>query len=243
MATGSFADYFGVATSIAIGLLFFLHGARLSTDVVIAGILHWRLHLVIPLTTFVVFRLLGMALGLIPDSILPQPLYLGILFLCVLPSTVQSSIAFMSMAASQADPNTRTHRLKIAVDQAPEVFRLGAGERRKPLRFAPQQFGRPVPALATASYLLAAGRQDFHLDVRMQTRKLSEVAHQQVRREGRRQCHPQESAYALIAPRACTSAPAPFGPDDGTVAPWVVVAALPFAPEIVVPTVRNFARV
>lgn len=97
-ATGSFADYFGVATSFAIGLLFFLHGARLSTDVVIAGILHWRLHLVILLTTFTVFPVLGMALGLIPDSILPRPLYLGVLFLCVLPSTVQSSIAFTSMA-------------------------------------------------------------------------------------------------------------------------------------------------
>jgi hypothetical protein len=35
---------------------------------------------------------------------------------------------------------------------------------------------------------------------------------------------------------------APFGPDDGTVAPWVVVASLPFAPEIVVPTVRIFGR-
>ncbi len=34
---------------------------------------------------------------------------------------------------------------------------------------------------------------------------------------------------------------APFGPDDGTVAPWVVVASLPFAPEIVIPTVRRFA--
>jgi hypothetical protein len=33
---------------------------------------------------------------------------------------------------------------------------------------------------------------------------------------------------------------APFGPDDGTVAPWVVVASLPFAPEIVVPTVCHF---
>lgn len=97
-ATGSFADYFGIATSIAIGLLFFLHGARLSTDVVIAGMLHWRLHLVILLTTFGVFPLAGMTLGLIPDSVLPQPLYLGILFLCVLPSTVQSSIAFTSMA-------------------------------------------------------------------------------------------------------------------------------------------------
>ena len=35
---------------------------------------------------------------------------------------------------------------------------------------------------------------------------------------------------------------APFGPDDGTVAPWVVVASLPFAPEIVIPTVRHFAQ-
>jgi hypothetical protein len=34
---------------------------------------------------------------------------------------------------------------------------------------------------------------------------------------------------------------APFGPDDGTVAPWVVVASLPFAPEIVVPTARHMA--
>jgi hypothetical protein len=35
---------------------------------------------------------------------------------------------------------------------------------------------------------------------------------------------------------------APFGPDDGTVAPWVVIASLPFAPEIVIPTVRHFAE-
>ena len=34
---------------------------------------------------------------------------------------------------------------------------------------------------------------------------------------------------------------APYGPDDGTVAPWVVVASLPFAPEIVIPTVRHLA--
>ena len=33
---------------------------------------------------------------------------------------------------------------------------------------------------------------------------------------------------------------APYGPDDGTVAPWAVVASLPFAPEIVLPTIRNF---
>ena len=35
---------------------------------------------------------------------------------------------------------------------------------------------------------------------------------------------------------------APYGPDDGTLAPWVAVASLPFAPEIVVPTIRAMAQ-
>ncbi len=96
--SGEPAEWFGLATKIAIGLLFFLHGARLSRDVVLAGLLHWRLHLVILGSTFVLFPLLGLAAGLLPSSLLPPALYTGILFLCVLPSTVQSSIAFTSMA-------------------------------------------------------------------------------------------------------------------------------------------------
>ncbi|HEY2558461.1 MAG TPA: glucoamylase family protein [Caldimonas sp.] len=35
---------------------------------------------------------------------------------------------------------------------------------------------------------------------------------------------------------------APFGPDDGTLAPWAVVASLPFVPEIVLPTIANFRK-
>jgi Putative glucoamylase len=35
----------------------------------------------------------------------------------------------------------------------------------------------------------------------------------------------------------------PYGPDDGTIAPWAVVASLPFAPEIVLPTVLHFKEV
>lgn len=34
----------------------------------------------------------------------------------------------------------------------------------------------------------------------------------------------------------------PYGPDDGTVAPWAMVASLPFAPEIVVPSLRHFTE-
>ncbi|MEO8524455.1 MAG: glucoamylase family protein [Caldimonas sp.] len=35
---------------------------------------------------------------------------------------------------------------------------------------------------------------------------------------------------------------APYGPDDGTIAPWAAVASLPFAPEIVLPTIRHFQK-
>lgn len=96
--SGVAAGYFGLATKVAIGLLFFLHGARLSRDVVIKGFLHWKLHLAILAATFVLFPLIGLGAGVLVPSILPPALYAGILFLCVLPSTVQSSIAFTSIA-------------------------------------------------------------------------------------------------------------------------------------------------
>ena len=96
--SGEPAQWFSLATNIAIALLFFLHGARLSTDVVIAGILHWRLQIFILVMTFGVFPLLGLGLGLFSPWLIDEPIYLGLLFLCVLPSTVQSSIAFTSIA-------------------------------------------------------------------------------------------------------------------------------------------------
>ncbi len=97
-ASGTFALWFGYATDIAIGALFFLHGARLARDVAIAGLMHWRLHLVILSTTFILFPALGLAIGYLPETVLPKSLYMGVLFLCLLPSTVQSSIALVSMA-------------------------------------------------------------------------------------------------------------------------------------------------
>ncbi|MGV8935488.1 MAG: bile acid:sodium symporter family protein [Allorhizobium sp.] len=96
--TGEPQVWMALATKIAIALLFFLHGARLSRDVMIAGVLHWRLHAVILLVSFVIFPLLGLGIGMLLPASLPPALYTGILFLCVLPSTVQSSIAFTSMA-------------------------------------------------------------------------------------------------------------------------------------------------
>lgn len=85
-------------TNIAIGLLFFLHGGKLSREAVMAGATHWRLHVVVLLSTFAVFPLLGLALKPLAAPFVTPALYTGILFLCTLPSTVQSSIAFTSIA-------------------------------------------------------------------------------------------------------------------------------------------------
>lgn len=95
---GQVAVVFDRITSIAIGLLFFLHGAKLSRDAVLAGMRHWRLHLTVLACTFLMFPVLGILLKPIFLPLVTPELYLGILFLCVLPSTVQSSIAFTAMA-------------------------------------------------------------------------------------------------------------------------------------------------
>ncbi|EKF60342.1 bile acid:sodium symporter [Agrobacterium albertimagni AOL15] len=96
--SGEPAEWFGLATNLAIALLFFLHGSRLSTDVVVAGFLNWRLQGFILAVTFVVFPLLGLLVGVLSPWLIPPALYLGLLYVCVLPSTVQSSIAFTSIA-------------------------------------------------------------------------------------------------------------------------------------------------
>jgi sodium/bile acid cotransporter 7 len=95
---GEAARVFGVITSAAIALLFFMHGAKLSRDAIIAGLTHWRLHLLVFLCTFAMFPLLGVALMPLATALVGTQLALGVLFLCTLPSTVQSSIAFTSIA-------------------------------------------------------------------------------------------------------------------------------------------------
>ena len=97
-ASGQAAEALGGVTTVAIGLLFFLHGAKLSREALLAGIAHWRLHLLVLASTFVMFPLMGLALKPLALSLLTPELTMGILFLCVLPSTVQSSIAFTALA-------------------------------------------------------------------------------------------------------------------------------------------------
>lgn len=97
-ADGSALGAFTLASKLAIALLFFLYGARLSTREAVDGLKHWRLHLIILATTFMLFPLLGLAASALTPWLLTEPLYLGVLYLCLLPSTVQSATALVAVA-------------------------------------------------------------------------------------------------------------------------------------------------
>lgn len=94
---GQAAEWFSIAIKLAIALLFFLYGARLSTREALAGLKHWQLHITILCFTYILFPLIGWALAPSANWI-GQELYLGILYLTLVPSTVQSSVAFTSIA-------------------------------------------------------------------------------------------------------------------------------------------------
>jgi solute carrier family 10 (sodium/bile acid cotransporter), member 7 len=97
-ARGETAVWLGWITKAAIAVVFFLHGARLSDEAVIRGLTHWRLHLLVLASTFVLFPLLCLGLATLPAWITPPELAAGIVFLGCLPSTIQSSIGFTAIA-------------------------------------------------------------------------------------------------------------------------------------------------
>ncbi|RMX07752.1 bile acid:sodium symporter [Corticibacter populi] len=96
--SGRAAIGFEWLTNAAIALLFFMHGAKLSRESIIAGVSHWRLHLLVFAFTFALFPLLGLLMRPMLEPLIGPELMLGMLYLCALPATVQSAIAFTSMA-------------------------------------------------------------------------------------------------------------------------------------------------
>ncbi|NDZ97202.1 bile acid:sodium symporter [Streptomyces sp. SID6673] len=97
-ARGGAADVLDWVVVAAIALLFFLYGTRLHPREALEGLRHWRLHLTILTFTFVVFPIVGLVLRPLVEPIVGGDLAAGLLFLCLVPSTVQSSIAFTSIA-------------------------------------------------------------------------------------------------------------------------------------------------
>ncbi|CAB1274215.1 bile acid:sodium symporter family protein [Candidatus Nitrosacidococcus tergens] len=96
--SGSDAVILEQITTFAIVLLFFMHGAKLSRSAIVAGITHWRLHSLIFIFTFGIFPLIGFITLPFIEPLIGFSLSVGVLFLCTLPSTVQSAIAFTSIA-------------------------------------------------------------------------------------------------------------------------------------------------
>ncbi|MBX3225718.1 MAG: bile acid:sodium symporter [Labilithrix sp.] len=97
-ARGGVAEVLERATAIAVALLFFLHGAKLSREAIKAGIGHVRLHAFVFTLTFVVFPLVGLAVGPIARPLVGPTLYQGFLFLSALPATVQSALVVTAIA-------------------------------------------------------------------------------------------------------------------------------------------------
>ncbi len=97
-ARGAAVPLFGWATDMAIMLLFFLHGAKLSREAIMAGIGNWRLHLLVLASSFVLFPVLGWTITRSAAGFTTPEILSGLLYLSLLPSTVQSSIAFTAMA-------------------------------------------------------------------------------------------------------------------------------------------------
>ena len=97
-AHGWGATLISALSDIAIGALFFFHGAKLSRQAVLAGIRAWPVHTAVIVATFVMFPVFGMIARSLADLWLNPAIGAGIVLLCIMPSTVQSSIAFTSMA-------------------------------------------------------------------------------------------------------------------------------------------------
>ncbi|MDF8335132.1 bile acid:sodium symporter family protein [Novosphingobium cyanobacteriorum] len=97
-ASGAGAVAVDWVTTLAITLLFFLHGVRLKRETLIAAASDWKIHLLIMAFTFALFPLLGLGMKAAVPGALPPALWIGVMYLCALPSTVQSSIAFTSIA-------------------------------------------------------------------------------------------------------------------------------------------------
>jgi solute carrier family 10 (sodium/bile acid cotransporter), member 7 len=87
-----------IATKVGVAVIFLFQGLTLAPAAMRAGALQWRLHLVVQSFTFLLFPLLGIAADALVGRHLAPDLRLGFLYLCVLPSTISTSVVLTTMA-------------------------------------------------------------------------------------------------------------------------------------------------
>ncbi len=81
-----------------IAVVFFLYGLTLAPEKLHEGAVNWRVHLIVQLSTFVLFPLIVLALLSVFGWTLPPPTSTGFFYIAALPSTVSSSVAMTSLA-------------------------------------------------------------------------------------------------------------------------------------------------
>jgi sodium/bile acid cotransporter 7 len=82
-----------VINKVGIALVFFLNGMGLSMASLREGVSRWRVHLLVQISTFLVFPLLGLGFLKLNNAWMSPDLQMGFFYLCALPSTVSSSVA------------------------------------------------------------------------------------------------------------------------------------------------------
>lgn len=90
--------HLGTVTAVGIALVFFLNGAALSPQNLKAGATNWRLHVMVQLSTYALFPLIGVSVALASNGLLARDLLTGLVYLCALSSTISTSIAMTAMA-------------------------------------------------------------------------------------------------------------------------------------------------
>ncbi|WP_349017743.1 bile acid:sodium symporter [Rhizobium sp. 32-5/1] len=113
-ASGQFATILSGVTFWAIALLFFLYGAKLSLAATVAGLTNWKLQLGCLLCTYALFPVLAFGLFGLSQAWFPAAIGIGFLYLGCLPSTVQSSIAFTSVAGAMSPARSAQRRYRTS---------------------------------------------------------------------------------------------------------------------------------
>jgi len=84
--------------SIGISLIFFFYGLKLSPEKMKAGLKNWKLHLLVQLSTFVLFPIIILLFYPLANTTNAQIIWLSFFFLAALPSTVSSSVVMVALA-------------------------------------------------------------------------------------------------------------------------------------------------
>lgn len=94
----SFRTGASIVADVAVFCVFLVYGMRLPTREVWNGMKNIRMQSMVLAATYVIFPLLGWGLSTAAEPIIGPHLALGVLYLSLLPSTVQSSVTFTSIA-------------------------------------------------------------------------------------------------------------------------------------------------